>query len=124
MLRVWELRFYPTGLIDLVSLAVHCGRVGPCAKCFNCARDSSRQKKVIGVEPSDYRSPCKRESFVNSMRLPAIGFRDERKAIEIWCDDACRIVGRAAIHHDILDVRIILRKNAFDGCANKTPLIV
>jgi len=78
-------------------------------------RDRARQVGVIRVQICEDAAARPLESFIDGVGGASILSGMEVKAPTILFENPQRIVARSAVHHDIFDIRVVLRQNAFDG---------
>ncbi len=75
----------------------------------------AREKHVVGVQPHENLAGGLLKAAVQSVGRPLVLARKILQAAAVALKDLQSCVGRAAIHHDVLDARVVLGNHALDG---------
>ena len=110
--------------VHAIAFAVNRAHARAALECFDRASHCAWKKNVVGVQPGGDFAAGGLKSFVDCVSLSAIFFADPGQFARVLGDNGRCFVGRAAIHDDIFDLRIILAENALDRCADKLALVI
>ena len=84
--------------------------------------ERSRQIILVGVQPADEVAGGHAEALVERVRLALVGLGDPAQ-VRITAEHCERAIARAAVHHDVLEIRIALAEHAQDGVFEIMPVV-
>ena len=86
-----------------------------CLEIVHARSNGSRKKTVVRIDPGEDLAARLEKSLGCGVGRPLIGLRNIAEAILVALQHLECAVGGSAIHHDVFDIRIILRQHALDG---------
>src|SRR5579864_7374128 len=81
---------------------------------MDCSSDGARQVSVIRTKKRKDATAGLIKALINRIGLASIRPGFVTQSALVLAQDVERTVGRATVHHDVFDVRIILAENALD----------
>ena len=115
---------------DALAFAIHIDQISPAdfgACTHHCCDHSANEIVVcvivVGVNASDDFAGCQFDSAIEGIVDAIIAVRHHPDAAAVCRKDIQRTVRRATVFHDVLQVRILLRKNAFDRIPDELAIV-
>jgi len=108
-----------TGGVDEIRVAINNIDSGMRLEVFHHLAKCARDIRVIGVEPAENVAAEAGEAFVERIGLAVIFLRDPLDAVAKGAENIDAAIGRAAVHHDVIHARPILRQHTFDRVTQK-----
>ena len=79
---------------------------------------------IVGVQPREDLAPCLAETAMGCIRGSLVHAGQVAELSFVTAQHFLGSVGRTAIHHDVLDPRVVLGENAGDGFGKISPHVV
>ena len=110
--------------VDEVQIAVDQVNVRVGGKELSNHPQRTRRDRIVRIEPAKNLSGRSRETGANRIRLPPVlGALPIRQPIHVLSDDLRAAVRRAAVHDDVLQVRVPLGEDGLDRLFKERRLV-
>ncbi len=109
--------------IDKISIAINDNRLGMSREEIADGGQRAGGIQIVRIEPAENFAGGLRKTLVDGVRLTAIRSGNPAKARVVFFEYIDGAVGRAAVHHQVLKIGIILPQNARDRRLNMRGMV-
>lgn len=114
----------PAALVHERRVAVHdSGFRMVCQRSDDTLDRVDGEQTVVAVHPADDLPAARLERLVDGVGLSSVGLALPADSVAGVRQDLTRPVGRASVHHHVLDPRVGLPRDGVETIAQETPLV-
>src|SRR5207253_2072739 len=90
---------------------------------FGDPGECARAVQVVGVQPADDLARAETHSLVDGVRLTVVRLTDHPEISNVAVKNRARVIGAAAVAHDVVNGRVTLFEHATNGALDESALI-